>query len=113
MSREGDLVLIHVEDKPAFFARIEWIEPDAKPEWFQVGLLVLQVPPVEVTWILRQEYICGAAFTMGGRKVVLEQVVAPARRVTPDQELKSDKGDRKRPVGQKETGKVISLFPQE
>jgi hypothetical protein len=53
MSQEGDLVLVHVEGKPAFFARIETISPDVKPGWYQVGFLILQVPLVQVTWILR------------------------------------------------------------
>jgi len=46
MSKEGDLVLVHVEDRPAFFARIECISPDVKLDWYQVTLLVLQVPRV-------------------------------------------------------------------
>ncbi len=73
----GDLVLVHILDKPAFFARIEDIYADHKPEWYRVELLVLQVPPVLVTWILREEYINGAEFTMGGHKVRVEKVVRP------------------------------------
>jgi hypothetical protein len=40
----GDLVLVHIENQPAFFARIEDITADPKPDWWQVKLLVLQVP---------------------------------------------------------------------
>ncbi|MEJ5347794.1 MAG: hypothetical protein WHS46_03790 [Desulfosoma sp.] len=78
MTREGDLVLVYIEGKPAFFARIEKISPDLKPEWWQVKMLVLQVPLVTVTWILREPYINGEEFTMGGHPVRLIKVEAPA-----------------------------------
>jgi hypothetical protein len=110
MSKEGDLVLVTVEDTPAFFARIECIGPDVKPDWYQVTLLVLQVPVVEVTWILKEEYLSGASFTMGGKKVVIELVVAPTKQPPPEQEEKSERETSKKPSLDGETGKVISLF---
>ncbi len=110
MSKEGDLVLVTVEDTPAFFARIECIGPDVKPDWYQVTLLVLQVPVVEVTWILREEYLSGASFTMGGKKVVIESVVAPSKQPPPEQEDRSERETIKKPSPDAETGKVISLF---
>lgn len=73
----GDVVLVHINSQPAFFARIEKIDPDVKPEWWQVTLLVLQVPLKTVVWILRQSYIEGTEFTMGGTPIVLEKVTAP------------------------------------
>ncbi len=110
MTQEGDLVLVHVEGKPAFFARIETISSDAKPGWYQVGFLILQVPLVQVTWILRREYVDGASFTMGGRKVTLERVVAPAAQPPPDLGPKSGKPPERQPAADGEKGKVISLF---
>jgi hypothetical protein len=110
MSKEGDLVLVHVEDTPAFFARIECIGPDVKPDWYQVTLLVLQVPVVEVTWILKEEYLSGASFTMGGKKVVVELVVAPTKQPPPGQEDMLETETRKKPSPEAETAKVISLF---
>jgi hypothetical protein len=74
MRREGDIVLIHYQDQPALFARIESIEPDVKRDWFQATLLLLTIPTQTVTWILRREYIDGAPFTMGGRPMRLEEV---------------------------------------
>jgi hypothetical protein len=76
---ENDLVLIHYEDKPLAFARIEAIAPDPKPGWYQVSLLMLQVPVHVVTWILRDTYIDGAPFTMNGKQMRLEKVVGPPR----------------------------------
>jgi hypothetical protein len=62
MANTGDVVLIYCEEQPAFFARIEDISSDPKRDWYQVRLLVLQVPLTEVLWILRDEYINGEAF---------------------------------------------------
>ena len=78
MALENDIVLIHQENTPMVFARIEEITADHKKDWFQVRLLVLSVPLQEVTWILREEYINGAEFTMEGRKMRLEKVEAPS-----------------------------------
>lgn len=78
MVKEKDVVLVYVENQPAFFARIESITPDVKPEWFQVKMLVLQIPMIVVTWILKEAYINGVEFTMGGRPVKILPVVAPS-----------------------------------
>lgn len=77
MAAENDLVLIYFEDSPLSFARIEGILPDSKPDWYHVKLLLLQIPPQLVTWILRDVYINGAEFTMNGKRMRLEKVVIP------------------------------------
>ena len=77
MVQPGDLVLVYMEGNPAFFARVEAIMPDMKPEWYQVKLLVLQIPLMVITWILRGAYIDGDEFTMGGRPVRVVKVVSP------------------------------------
>ncbi len=114
MAQEGDLVLVHVEDTPAFFARIECISSDVKPEWHQVNLLVLQVPLVEVSWVLRGEYLNGESFTMGGKKVLLETVEAPGKEPPPGKDGRPQEDDRRQPREKcEEKGKVISLFDRE
>ena len=70
----GGLVLIHYQDKPTIYARIDFIEPDVKKDWYQLTLLLLTIPTKTVTWILREEYILGAPFTMGGEAMRLEGV---------------------------------------
>ena len=79
MAKENDVVLVYFEDKPLIFARIEKILPDAKPDWYHVKLLILQVPLYPVTWILRDTYIDGEEFTMSGKKVRMELVVCPEK----------------------------------
>lgn len=103
MSREGDIVLIHYEDQPSLYARIESIEADIKKEWYQVTLLLLTIPSQVITWILREEYINGAPFTMGGRSMMLKEVkrVPPPPMPEPDdQSVDSNKGKK---------GKVINF----
>jgi hypothetical protein len=77
MTGVNDIVLIHMEDQPLTFARIESIEPDVKPGWQHVKLLLLQIPLQVVTWILRDAYIDGAEYTMGGNRMRLERVECP------------------------------------
>ena len=103
MAVENDLVLIHHEDQPVIFARIEEILPDAKPDWYHVKLLLLQVPPQVVTWILRDIYIDGQEFTMNGQRMRLEKVISPVAKVrAPEAEAPPSSP----PSG---SGRVISL----
>ena len=104
MAAERDLVLIYFEDKPLSFARIESIEPDHKPDWYHVHLLLLQVPVQVVTWILRSAYIEGAEFTMSAKRMRLEKVESP-RPVALSQEAP----DSKKPSRKSIPAKVISL----
>jgi hypothetical protein len=60
----GDVVIIHFDHKPSVYARIESIEPDVKPKWYQVKLLFLGFPLQEMTWILKREYLEGSPFTL-------------------------------------------------
>lgn len=97
MARINDVVLIHFEDRPLVFARIEDIAPDVKKEWYQVRLLLLQIPLQTVTWILRDAYIAGEEFTMGGKRVRFEKVAAP-REKPPGEEAKDDEKESGAPA---------------
>ncbi len=74
---ETDLVLIYVENNPAFYARVERITSDIKPKWWRVQFLFLTVPVQLSTWILDEEQIRGAEFTMNGTPIRVEKVVIP------------------------------------
>lgn len=104
MAIEGDVVLITVQDQPLSYARIEQILPDHKPDWYHVTFLLLQIPLQVVTWILRDVYIDGHEFSMGGKSMRIEKVLAP--------QLPNPAGDEKekQPAPEKSTkAKVISL----
>jgi len=108
MITNNDVVLIYVEKKPVFYARVEEIYPDVKPGWWQVKLLILTFPLQVFTWILDEFQLDGADFTMGGTPILLEPVVCPA---TEDVSLQEEE-KRESPQNQrqeKEKSKIISL----
>ena len=100
MAREGDVILIYYQEKPSVYARIELIEPDIKKDWYQLTLLILSVPARTVTWILREEYINGAPFTMGGTPMRLEEV----KKLPLEREREED-------GGKKVPGKPATVIP--
>ncbi|MDD3952063.1 MAG: hypothetical protein PHW59_13190 [Desulfobacterales bacterium] len=104
MATINDLVLIHFEDKPLIFARIEDIAADNKASWYHVKLLLLQVPLQTVSWILKDTYINGAEFTMGGRKVRLEKIEC-SKTPQPD----TPRNDAAETSEKKPKAKIISL----
>jgi hypothetical protein len=99
---ENDIVLIHLEESPLAFARIESIEADIKRGWYHVKFLLLQIPLQTVTWILRDVYINGEPYTMGGKTMRIEKVVCP-----PDESPDVQKPQPEDKSGS--DGKVISL----
>jgi hypothetical protein len=109
MASMHDLVLVHIDNKPGFFARIEDISPDIKPGWWQVKLLVLTLPMQIYTWILDDSQINGAPFTMGGTPISLEKVISPMER----QETEGSPEVRRQESsesGKAGGAKVVSLF---
>jgi hypothetical protein len=83
MSSIGDVVIIHIDNKPSVYARIEVIEPDIKPKWYQVKFLFLSFPPQEMTWILRREYLEGSSFTMKDIPIQIITLEKPGQQKQP------------------------------
>jgi hypothetical protein len=105
----NDLVCVHIEKKPAFYARIENIEPDKKQGWWQVRLLVLTHPLQVFTWILEERQICGEPFTMGGTPVFLEKVVSPIERINLTGSSLTENESTEN-AARKEPAKIVSLL---
>ena len=93
----GDVVLVHLEDRPAGYARIEEIRSHVRPGWFECDLLFLGQPLQPVTWILERDQMDGTAFTMGGRPVRIERIVALG-------ELHGSTPDGEKPAALREAG---------
>jgi hypothetical protein len=106
MTNTGDVVLLYHNEQPAFFAQIQDVSPDHKRDWYQVKLLVLQVPLTEVTWILKEEYINGDIFTMDGDSVRMEKVTGSRGEAGDSQASGKDSVGKDNLAG----GKVISIF---
>ena len=109
MATVNDIILIYLEDEPFSFARIEEILADSKPNWYHVKLLLLQIPPQIVTWILRDVYIEGAEFTMNGKRMRLEKVVVPDEPQPRDPKVENEEDDEAKPKNDTGKAKVISL----
>ena len=108
MATTSDIVLIHVDEKPGFYARIEEIAPDVKPGWWQVKLLVLTFPLQVFTWILDEFQLEGAPFTMGGTPLRLEEIASPVEL----ERIEKEKEEKERLLKMRKEGgaaRVISL----
>ncbi len=105
---ENDVVLVYIENKPAFFARIENINPDIKKGWWRVRLLILQIPLMVTTWILDNEQIRGVDFTMGGTPIRIEKVIAPT--ILPETTI-SGQQESKIETEPKKQARIVSLNP--
>jgi len=108
MTTVNDVVVIYFEDNPISFARVEDISPDVKKDWYLIRLLLLKMPLQTVTWILKNDYIEGAEFTMNGNRMRIEKVKAPDETDQIDQK-ESPKGKKEKPKPSK-PGKVISFI---
>lgn len=103
MTDIGDIVLVHVEEAPVFYARVEDIAADIKKDWYQVRLRILSPEVADcITWILKEAYIQGTEFTMQGERIRLERLPPP------EALQKEKKEDEKKNTS--EMGKIISLF---
>ncbi|MFH2060596.1 MAG: hypothetical protein ABIJ59_17060 [Pseudomonadota bacterium] len=118
MATINDIVLIHLEDTPVSFARIESILPDAKKNWYHIRLLMLQIPLQAVTWILKEEYLNGDEFFMNGKQMKLKKVECPIQELSefsPSNPAALSGQTKKKQLikeiesGSKDTGEIISF----
>jgi hypothetical protein len=108
---EGQVALVFFHDKPAFFIRIENIQPDQKKGWWHVNFITLSIPTSQMTWILSDDQIRGDEFTMQGNPIRLERVETPHNRF--DQtESESFKAPRKEKSASSQAN-IVSLFGDE
>jgi len=104
-TRTGDIVLIHKQNQPMVYARVEEIVADVKPKWWQIRLLILHPPAQEAVWILKEDYIDGDEFTMGGEPLRLERLAPPEPAIYQEPEPAADD-----PAPEATGEKVVSLL---
>jgi hypothetical protein len=78
--RPLDVIGVYIDDKLAFFARVEEISPDVKAGWRKMRFLVLNpaIEEREMTWILQPSQINGEPYSMEGIPVRIERLADPA-----------------------------------
>ena len=110
MATINDVVLIYLENSPVSFARVESVQPDHKKDWFQITLLLLQIPLQEVTWILKDNYINGEEFQMNGKKMRIETVKNPKNAHDFPSDIKPVPQNQKpSETGNQASGQIISF----
>jgi hypothetical protein len=108
--RNGEVLLIYFRGEPTFYARVESIVADKKKGWWQMTFLVLSLPPHTMIWILDDDQIRGAEFTMGGNALRIERVVAP----TPEQAQANPPSSPLDATQDGESGaRIVSMFGDE
>lgn len=106
---EQDLVLVYIENKPAFFARVEKITPDVKPKWWRVKFLTLTLPLKMITWIIDDEQIRGVDFTIGGTLMRIEKVVPPKELEEPSEAIEQKVSGEDGEEGVSKKARVLSF----
>ena len=101
---EGEVVLIHLNCSPAYFARVDRIEPDLKDGWWKLELLLLALPAERITWVIREEHMAGAQFMIAETLIRIEQVPPIAL-----QETEQVEEERKESGPVRDVAKVISF----
>ncbi|NTU59458.1 MAG: hypothetical protein HGA98_00185 [Deltaproteobacteria bacterium] len=102
----GDVILVHVDGKPSFYARAEELLPDVKRGWLRLRFSVLTLPLQEMIWTLEPTQIDGEPFTMGGTPVRIERLPDP-RPAEPEPEPEPEA--KPRPKVRKPQGNVIAF----
>lgn len=109
MFHTGEVILVYIDNEPAFFARVEKVVPDHKKNWWQMTFLILSIPLKTMTWILDDEQMRGQNFTMNAVPMQIKKVEAPeAEHFHEKQTRVAEESETKN-----ESGNVISMFDEE
>ncbi len=109
----GDVVLVYHKGNPMTYARVEKIEADEKTGWWHITLMLLTMPTTKVTWILRDSYIDGGEFTMGGDEMKLERLARPEAWYPGEAEKQPQQANTQNTDEVRQGGtKVVELFPR-
>lgn len=101
----GDIVLVGTPAGVAY-AFIHTITQDIKKNWYNVTFSLLVMPPLELTWTLRQEQMSGEIFTINGEEHFM---VAVNFANNPFKSNASNGNDR---ADMRQSGKVLQLKPK-
>jgi hypothetical protein len=89
----GDIIIL-VTGSDIFYATVRDIRPDIKKDWYSVHVTMLSMPPVELTWKLRQQQMSGEIFTINGKEHFMAAVAfdpEPADTIVKDRDCKGIK----------------------
>jgi hypothetical protein len=106
MFQPGEVLLVYFQQQPSFFMRVEKVEADIKKYWWHLHFITLTIPIEPVTWILDDDQMRGASFTMDGQPIHIERVGS---------EIPNSSGGRTEPPPPDTTrdAQVISMFDED
>lgn len=102
----GDIVIVG-RAEGIFYATVSDIKPDIKKNWYSVRFTMLVLPPVELTWKLRQPQICGEIFTINGEEHFMAAVAFTPREADIALNNRDSDASNGRP------GKVLQFTPKQ
>jgi hypothetical protein len=97
----GDILLVGTPDG-IYYATVHDIKPDIKKNWYIVRFTLLVLPPVELTWTLREPQMCGEIFTINDEEHFMAAI-----------ELESGSADNPpsdRGTNHEQSGKVLQFL---
>lgn len=74
MIKENDVCILYVNGLPGNFVRIESIEPDVKPGWYEVNFIELTFPLQTIKWKIDEDHLKGGNINMKGTTFNLQLV---------------------------------------
>jgi len=108
---ETDVVLVYVNKFPGFFARIDVIAPDEKKGWYHVASTKLTIPLETFSWLLDENHLACAEFSMNGIPFQFQKVPKPETKTESIKKVKPVKVVENEPDVKKVIRpKVINLF---
>ncbi|MBW2059573.1 MAG: hypothetical protein JRH07_06675 [Deltaproteobacteria bacterium] len=71
----SDVVLVHIRERPAFYAQVKALEPDVRKGWYRV---TLGSPLGDLQWILEDVHLfLGQTWTFGGVPYRMVRIRSP------------------------------------
>jgi hypothetical protein len=83
--------IFYSENRPLFYVYTEDIVADVKPDWWSCTFIALVPEPFRFTLLLREEYLYGKEFTMGGIPKVIKPLKDIDIKSAPTQSMKDEK----------------------
>jgi len=99
----GDILIVGTPDG-IYYATVHDIKQDIKKNWYLVRFTLLVLPPVELTWTLREPQMCGEVFTINGEEHFMAAIELDSKSAD------NPPSDRNRGTNHEQSGKVLQFL---
>ena len=105
-TQSGDIVIVGTPGG-IFYGVVRDIGPDIKKNWYSVQLTLLVLPPVDLSWKLREPQMTGEIFTIEGREHFMAAVDFTSPESNRDTDDCTNNSEPERP------GNVLQFTPKQ